>query len=120
MNFKINHIQHVGVPVSDLKVSEDFYSRLGFKNIMSSGFDHNGGKGKVAMMRREEMIIEIYQLPDNDLDEIRSRKNGHIDHIAFDVTNIDEAFNELKDASFHIVEQTPVFSAILDKWMQVF
>ena len=63
----------------------------------------------VAMMQREDMIIEIYQMPEKELGEIRSRKNGHIDHIAFDVGNIDEAFNELKNASFNIIEAAPVF-----------
>lgn len=63
----------------------------------------------VAMMQREEMIIEIYQMPEKELDEIRHRKNGHIDHIAFDVSNIDVAFAELKNASFTIIEAAPVF-----------
>jgi len=109
MYFKINHIQHIGIPVTDLKISEAFYRKLGFENVMASGFDFNGGKGKVAMMQREEMIIEIYQMPDSELDEIRNRKNGHIDHFAFDVNNIDEAFEELKNAGFSIIEKEPVF-----------
>ncbi len=109
MNFKINHIQHIGIPVTDLKVSAAFYEKLGFQNVMESGFDFNGGKGMVAMMQREEMIIEIYQMPEKELDEIRHRKNGHIDHIAFDVSNIDVAFAELKNASFTIIEAAPVF-----------
>ena len=109
MNFKINHIQHIGIPVTDLKVSETFYKKLGFENVMTSGFDYNGGNGIVAMMQRGEMIIEIYQMPEKELNEIRNRKNGHIDHIAFDVNNIDAAFDELKNASFHIIENTPVF-----------
>ena len=77
MNFKISHLQHVGIPVSDLSVSETFYSRLGFTKVMAAGFDHRGGKGKVAMMRSKEILIEIYQLPDFELEEIRNRKNGN-------------------------------------------
>jgi catechol 2,3-dioxygenase-like lactoylglutathione lyase family enzyme len=30
MSFKINHIQHIGIPVTNLKVSEAFYNKLGF------------------------------------------------------------------------------------------
>jgi catechol 2,3-dioxygenase-like lactoylglutathione lyase family enzyme len=108
MNFRINHIQHVGIPVTSLPVSQAFYQRLGFENVMSSSFDFNGGKGHVAMMQRGAMIIEIYQLPEKDLTAIRSRGNGHIDHIAFDVDDIDEAFDELKKASFTILENAPV------------
>ena len=109
MNFKINHIQHIGIPVTDLKVSATFYEKLGFQNVMESAFDFNGGKGMVAMMQQEEMIIEIFQMPEKELNEIRQRKNGHIDHIAFDVSNIEEAFDELKNASFNIIEAAPVF-----------
>lgn len=109
MNFKINHIQHIGIPVTDLPVSSAFYQKLGFKNVMSSAFDYNGDKGKAAMMQQGSMIIEIYQMPELEQAEIRSRKNGHIDHIAFDVTDIEEAFMELSNASFKIIETAPVF-----------
>ena len=109
MNFKINHIQHIGIPVTDLERSETFYKKLGFKNVMGSDFEYNGGKGKVAMMQRDDMILEIYQMPEKELAEIKNRKDGHIDHIAFDVDDIDAAFKELKSASFNILEEQPVF-----------
>lgn len=109
MHIKINQLQHIGIPVTDLNVSEVFYRRLGFDNVMESAFEYNGANGKAAMMKRGEMIIEIYQMPDNALDEIRRRVNGHIDHIAFDVPDIEEAFTELKNAGFSIIEKEPVF-----------
>lgn len=109
MNLKINHLQHVGIPVTNLTVSEEFYNTLGFKNVMAAEFDFNGGKGKVAMMQQGKMIIEIYQMPESELTEIRKRKSGHIDHIAFDVTDIDEAFSEIKSAGFALIEKAPVF-----------
>lgn len=108
MNLKINHIQHIGIPVTDIKLSEVFYEKLGFKNVMSSTFEYNGDKGTVAMMRLDEMIIELYQMPGKELAEIRSRKNGHIDHIAFDVDDIDSTFQMLKNSGFSIIEQQPV------------
>ena len=109
MNFKVNHIQHIGIPVTDLKISENFYKKLGFENVMTSGFDYNSGKGQVAMMRRGTMVIEIYQMPEAELDEIRNRKNGHIDHFAFDVNDIDESFSQLKTAGFNVIETAPVY-----------
>jgi catechol 2,3-dioxygenase-like lactoylglutathione lyase family enzyme len=109
MDLKLNHIQHAGIPVTDIKRSEKFYETLGFKNVMSTGFEYNGGKGVVAMMKQNEMIIELYQMPENELVEIRSRKNGHIDHIAFDVYNIDMTFEILKREGFNVLEDQPVF-----------
>ena len=111
MNVLLNHIQHIGIPVTDIKVSQGFYERLGFKNVMSSSFDHQGAKGLVAMMKLNEMMIELYQMPDSELEAINNRKNGHIDHIAFDVDDIDKAFEEMKRASFNILEDSPVFLA---------
>lgn len=109
MNFAINRIQHIGIPVTDIIVSESFYKKLGFIKVMITEFDHHGGKGVVAMMERAEMIIELYELPSDELVEIKNRKDGHVDHIAFDVDDIDQAFIELKSAAFHIVEEAPLF-----------
>ncbi len=109
MDLKLNHIQHIGIPVTDIKRSEAFYQSLGFKNVMSTGFEYNGGNGIVAMMKLHEMIIELYQMPETDLAEIRTRKNGHIDHIAFDVDDINKTFDTLKKEGFHILEEQPVF-----------
>jgi catechol 2,3-dioxygenase-like lactoylglutathione lyase family enzyme len=106
---KINSFQHLGIPVTDLKRSEKFYESLGFKNVMSSPFEENGDIGNVSMMEKSGMIIEIYQLPAAGLAGIRSRKDGHIDHIAFDVDDIDEAFSELKNRSFNVLQEQPVF-----------
>ncbi len=52
MNFKINHIQHIGIPVTDLKKSEEFYEKLGFENVMTSSFEYNGDKGNVSMIQK--------------------------------------------------------------------
>ncbi|MEY2870054.1 MAG: hypothetical protein RIR01_2560 [Bacteroidota bacterium] len=110
MNLKINHIQHIGIPVNDIIISEAFYKKLGFKNIMSSTFEIESEEGGiVAMMERNNMIIELYQMPESKLSEIRDRKNGHIDHIAFDVDDIDITFRKLKENDFQIIEEQPVF-----------
>ncbi len=109
MDLKLNHIQHTGIPVTDIKRSEAFYESLGFKNVMSTTFEYNGVKGIVAMMKQNEMIIELYQMPENELTEIRARKNGHIDHIAFDVDDINITFEVLKNQGFNILEEHRFF-----------
>jgi len=109
MDLKLNHIQHIGIPVTDINVSAAFYERLGFTNVMDSTFEYNGGTGNVMMMQLNDMILELYQMPEHELKEIRERKNGHIDHIAFDVDDIDQAFLILKTQAFRILEAAPVF-----------
>lgn len=105
----ITSIQHIGIPVTNIGNSQAFYERLGFANVMQAGFGEEGARGTCVMMKRDSMIIELYQLPEPELSEIRSRKNGHIDHVAFDVPDIDEAFKTIQQAGFNIIEQEPVF-----------
>jgi len=109
VDIKLNFLQHVGLPVTNLKMSQPFYEKLGFVNVMASGFDHKGGRGIVAMMQQGTMILELYQMPEAELESIKRRNDGHIDHVAFDVDDIDEVFAKLKKAEFTIVEAEPVF-----------
>ena len=109
MNLTLNHIQHIGIPVTNIKLSKAFYEGLGFKNVMETTFQYNGDTGNVVMMQLNDMIIELYQMPENELKEIRTRNNGHIDHIAFDVDDIEIAYKEIKNAAFNIIEEQPVF-----------
>jgi hypothetical protein len=76
---------------------------------MQSAFASEGETGTCIMMKNNSVIIELYQMPEQQLKEVRQRKNGHIDHIAFDVDDIDVVFTALKNASFHMVEDQPVF-----------
>lgn len=105
----INGLQHVGIPVSDIRVSEAFYSRFGFKNVMQSTFTIADEPGICIMMKYKEIILELYQMPASLLGEIKTRKNGHVDHVAFDVDDIDEVFALLKNESFDVIEEQPMF-----------
>lgn len=109
MNLKINHLQHIGLPVADLEISRSFYERLGFEMVMHSTFLHEGAPGKVSMMKHKEIIIELYQMPEPELTSVKQRKDGHIDHITFDVDDIDATFVLLKNEGFSVVEDKPVF-----------
>jgi len=105
----INKLQHIGIPVTDLSVSKAFYNRLGFENVMQSDFTFDGDTGTCMMMQHKDIIIELYQMPQKQLQDIKTRKDGHVDHIAFDVDDIDATFNTLKQASFTVLEDAPVF-----------
>ena len=120
INLKINAIQHIGVPVTNLEASQLFYSRLGFGNVMEAPFTDNDGTGTCVMMQSGNIIMELYQLPDAGLPEIRSRNNGHIDHVAFDVTDIDEAFKVITEAGFNVIEPEPVFLQFWEKGCKYF
>ena len=120
MNLKINSLQHIGLPVTDINRSVSFYEKLGFENVMAATFDYNNDKGNVVMMKLNDIIVELYQMPPKELEEIRNRTNGHIDHIAFDVDNIDTTFSVLKEAGFNVIEPQPVFLAFWQKGCKYF
>lgn len=105
----IHKIQHVGIPAHNLEISIPFYERLGFENVMESPFEFDGGYGTCVMMKNHEVIVELYQMPEKQLAEIKQRKNGHVDHFAIDVSDVDVAFDTLKKAGFEILETTPTF-----------
>ena len=120
MEIKIKGFQHLGIPVTDLERSAAFYRGLGFENVMASDFVMNGEKGIMAMMQRGDMIIEIYQLPASLLDDIKTRKDGHIDHIAFDVDDVDTVFETLKSNGYQVIEPEPVFLPFWQKGCKYF
>ena len=109
INLPLKAIQHIGIPVTDIRRSESFYSNLGFKNVMEAPFLHEGEKGTCIMMQQNSIIIELYQMPGKTLQEIASRKDGHVDHVAFDVQDIDEVYKTLSSAGYRIIEPAPVF-----------
>ncbi len=109
VDINIGGIQHAGIPVANIRVSEAFYGKLGFENVMEAPFDFNNDKGTAIMMQRGNIIIELYEFPGEALTEIRKRKDGHIDHIAFDVPDIDTTFTAIKEAGFNVIEDAPVF-----------
>ncbi|MEQ8218574.1 MAG: VOC family protein [Arenibacter sp.] len=117
-----NGLQHLGLPVSNLKASLEFYESLGFKRVMDSHVDvpEENDTILVAMMEQKGVIIELYQVTKNDLLELKSRKDGHVDHIAFDVADVEKAFNELKEAGFIMVEEKPVFLNFWEKGCKYF
>jgi lactoylglutathione lyase len=104
----IRRLQHIGLPVTSLAASTAFYERFGFSVAMRSTFPHPEGTGHVAMLQLAEITLELYEFPAPALDEIRSRSNGHIDHIAFDVADIDAAFATLTAAGLTPLEPAPV------------
>jgi catechol 2,3-dioxygenase-like lactoylglutathione lyase family enzyme len=109
LNNNFNGLSHIGIPVTDLERSRRFYARLGFQEAMSAGFIENGEPGQCVMMRRGLVIVELYQLPQGTLVEIKARGDGHVDHVAFAVNDIRTAFQELKGLGFETIELEPVF-----------
>jgi lactoylglutathione lyase len=120
IHVKIMGIQHIGIPVTDLKVSEKFYRRLGFTTTLRSSFESGGEYGTLIMMECNHVLIELFEMPDGQLDEVRLRKDGHIDHIAFDVQDIGQTYSEIKKAGIRVEDAEPVYMEIWEKGCRYF
>ncbi len=112
-NFK--GIQHLGIPVTNLDTSVSFYTRLGFKRILASSVEvpEENDRILVAFMEQKGIVVELYQVTRQARKELITRSDGHVDHIAFDVADVDKAFTELKEANFEMLEDKPV---LLNFW----
>ncbi len=108
-----NGIQHIGLPVTDIDRSREFYRRFGFEEVMGKSFAEHGGTTTAAMMQRQQVIIELYQQAEPLRTAVAGRVDGHIDHIAFSVADIDLAFAELTAAGITPIEPHPLH---LDFW----
>lgn len=120
VHLSLSNIQHVGIPVTNIEISENFYAGLGFTNVMQANFLHNNETGICIMMQQGDIIIELYQMPDAELASIANRKDGHIDHIAFDVADIDATFQTLSNAGYNIIEASPVFLQFWERGCKYF
>ena len=97
-------MQHLGLPVTDLQRSLAFYAELGFIPVMRADLPDEPEAVRVAMIEKGGLMIELYQLAGAERQEVAGRSDGHIDHIALNVMDIDSALAELKAAGFEILE----------------
>jgi len=104
----LNGWSHLGIPVTDLNLSRDFYQKFGFKEAMYAEIPVDGEVIRASMMEFNGFVLEFYQLLGPELEEVSSRSDGHIDHIAFDVSDCGQAFAELKGEGLEILEEEPV------------
>ena len=103
-------VQHLGLPVTDLERSKAFYLNLGFTQTMRADLPGQNEAIQVAMLQKDDLTIELYQLGSQERKEIAARQDGHIDHIALNVLDIEKAYTEIRAAGLEILEENaPVF-----------
>lgn len=114
-------LQHIGIPVTDLERSKAFYIQLGFVEVMRTDIPGALEPIRVAMMQHEKLTIELYQLDEEKRQAISKRTDGHIDHIALDVMDIEKAYAEICAAGLEVLEDAaPVFLPFWDHGVKYF
>ena len=120
MGDNITGFQHLGLPVTDIEKSKAFYTRLGFSEVMHRELPRDDGAVRVVMMALNGFVLELYQLIGQELEEIRNRQHGHIDHFALDVRDIGAALAAVRSAGLETLEPEPVFLPFWDKGVYYF
>jgi catechol 2,3-dioxygenase-like lactoylglutathione lyase family enzyme len=113
--------QHLGFPVTNLERSIQFYAALGFSEAMRVDIPEQNETVKVAMLRKSNLTLELYQLTAKECKEVAARKDGHVDHFAMNVIDIDKAYDEIKNVGLDILEENaPVFLPFWQKGVKFF
>ena len=106
---------HLGIPVTNIQKSVEFYNLFGFHEVSKEKVKENNEYTIISMMERDGLILELYQLSEKDLEKIKQRRHGYIDHIAFNVKDAQRAYLELKEKGLKLIEDNPIAVPCWDK-----
>jgi len=95
-------VQHIGLPTNDIKKTIEFYTALGFETIFQTML----GDTAVAFLKLGDLVIETYQ------NGQAVGKAGAVDHIAINVTDVEEARRIADEMGLNVIEadQLPFFA----------
>jgi len=105
---KIKRIEHVGVVVRDLEKSRKLWEDC--FGIPLGGVEHTPGRPhKLALYPIGESMVELLAgiQPDSKFARMCDEGKAGINHICFEVENIDEALAELKAKGIPLIDQVP-------------
>lgn len=113
-------IQHIGIPAHNLEKSLKFYESLGFECIHKKSILRPEGPIDVVFVQVYNLIIELYEFTGEHLEEVLQRTNGHIDHIAINVLDVQKVYEELKRLDYQILDQEIQFIPFFEKGVRFF
>lgn len=116
----IKGFHHIGLPVTNIEASKTFYAQFGFVETMYEELPRGDDAVKVSMLELNGVVLELYQLISDDLEEIKGRTHGKIDHLALDVDDIEAIWKAVIEAGHTPLEEKPVFLPFWDKGMYYF
>ena len=103
---KIKRIEHVGVIVKDIEASRKLWEDV--FGIPLGGVEENERR-KLALYYVGESMVELIagKGPDNKHQKLIAEGRGGINHLCFEVENIDEALAELKAKGMPLLDEVP-------------
>ena len=87
-------IQHVGIPTKDMDATKKFYEDLGFE----AAFETVNDEARVCFLKMHNLVMEVYESED------AAGKIGAIEHVAIDVTDIEQVYKEICDKNMNTLQ----------------
>lgn len=113
--------QHLAIFVTDVDRSVKFYEQFGFEVILSEDVPMEPDPVRLRFMKFNHLTIELVELGGEARKQVAAREDGHIDHIAMDVKDVDKAYTELTAAGFTALEENaPVFLPLWENGTKYF
>lgn len=108
----ITGLQHIGIPTNDIEKTKDFYELLGFQVVFETV--NQKADEKVSFLKLDHAVIETYENKHAVLE------NGALDHIALNVTDIEEVYKLATEKGFSISEKGIQFLPFWERGVRFF
>ena len=103
-------IQHVGIPTKDMDATKKFYEDLGFEAAFATVND----EARVCFLKMYNLVMEVYESED------AAGKIGAIEHVAIDVTDIEQVYKEICDKNMNTLQDEIHFLPFWDNGVRFF
>lgn len=103
-------IQHVEIPTKDMDATKKFYEDLGFE----AAFETVNDEARVCFLKMYNLVMEVYESED------AAGKIGAIEHVAIDVTDIEQVYKEICDKNMNTLQDEIHFLPFWDNGVRFF
>ncbi len=103
-------IQHVGIPTKDMDATKKFYEDLGFE----AAFETVNDEARACFLKMYNLVMEVYESED------AAGKIGAIEHVAIDVTDIEQVYKEICDKNMNTLQDEIHFLPFWDNGVRFF
>lgn len=108
----ITGLQHIGIPTNDLEATIAFYETFGFQVAFQTVNEAAGER--VAFLRLGDVTVETYE------NKQAALVNGALDHVALNVTDIEEVFKMAKEKRLCMLDEEVQFLPFWEKGVKFF
>ena len=108
----ITGLQHIGIPTNDLEATIAFYETFGFQVAFQTVNEAAGER--VAFLRLGDVTVETYE------NKQAALVNGALDHVALNVTDIEEVFRMAKEKRLCMLDEEVQFLPFWEKGVKFF